>query len=137
MEAFTKAKCWSLMMGRVKNKSSGRDMGFRNGMMARYMKVNGMKIKPMAEALFGMQKVTSTSVNSETTKQTDLVSTLMLMAADILAPGSMMYRRAKGRRCGPMARIIRASIKMAKSMGMGFIFGGMAVNSMAIGKITK
>ena len=79
MGPFTKAKCWSLMMGKVKSRSLDKDTGFRSGMMEQFMKVSGMKIKLMVEERSGMLKETSMLESLEMTKLMGSENTHMSM----------------------------------------------------------
>ena len=61
----------------------------------------------------------------------------MLMGADTPVRGSMMSKKVKGKKSGPMAPIIKENIKMERNMGMVFICGVTAANSTATGKTIK
>lgn len=139
-EVFTKVKCSRSEMqteNNLKHSRSERGTEYRNGTMEPYMRDSGMTTKRVVKARSGMLKETYMWVSFKTIKLMALENILTSTGANILASGSMMFKRARVKKCGQMERSIKVITKMVKNMDTVSISGQMVVNSLEIGKTTK
>jgi hypothetical protein len=101
------------------------------------MKEAGLITKLAGKALSGMLKETFTLEIFSMIRQTVSEYTLIKTEAGILATGSMMFKKATGKKCGQMEPSTKESIVMVKSMAMAYTPGVMAASSTETGKKTK
>jgi len=89
------------------------DLVFKSGLIMLSMRVNGAKIKPMAEENSGTPMAISMRVNGKTTRLMALVFIFTLMVLNMKATGKMISKTDKAWRAGKTVADMRVDTKKA------------------------